>query len=91
MRKGDTSGKPRKLSKSPVKGDLDHSLDGTFQQAVNAKDTDKNVSFSSIRLAADLQMEGLTKAKESFDCGFGQGPRFLEDSRMTKDQSMARG
>ena len=91
VRKGYTSGKPRKLSKSPVKGNLNRSLEGSFQWAEDAIDTDNNVSFTGIRLAADLQMEGLSKAKESFDRNFDQGPGSLEDSRMTEDQSVARG
>jgi len=79
VRKEDTSNKPRKFSKSPVKGNLNRYLDRSFQQADDAKDLDSNVSFTGIRLAADLQMEGLNKAKESFDCDINQGHGSLED------------
>ena len=91
MRKIDPSAKPRKQSKSPVKADLNRSLDGSFQRAEDAMDIENNVSFTGIHLLADLQMDGFNKAKESFDRDFDQGPGSLEDSRMTEDQSVARG
>ena len=38
-----------------------------------------------------LTLSPVDKAKESFDRDFDQGPGFLEDTRMTRDQLMARG